>query len=743
MKDVKLNNNIKCCSSEQVEFGNTARDIILYKKIKELAIVVENKQDKFDFVKLINPSGNLGRDIVGKLFTNKLIELEYNDCFYSFSKADESTLVYQALTADLNLLKIVTINIATGDYLVIEQSNEVLDDHIADQVIHVSQADRDRWNNINDGILTIQTNGTNVQTFSANQSNNVTANIIVPTKTSDLTNDSNFVISSDLAVFATKEYVNGSVASAISRVYKPQGTVTVNTLNSLTITKEMNGYVYDILGSGTLTKGSVQVAQGDNVAIIWNEDETDWKWDRLSSIVDLSNYATKTYVDNNSGKINSISLNGTALTINSNKNVDIPVSLTTTAGSEAITVNSNSLNVVTRDTDQTITGIKTNINKIQYKNSANSSYTFSFVADSDYVSSWKRGTANILRYSSNEGLTSYYNFIPAVANTYDLGSSTSKWKDLYLNGKVDFGTKIEGRTNTSYITTDNYDGVGIYVNGIRPINIYDNAIYLAKPLLPNTTTIDIGGTDKKFRDLYLSGNVILSSPNANYKLLADGAWFDIKRDNTTVFQFYDTIIKSPKDNYADLGVSGNRWKNLYLAGNISDGTNSVSVADISNGTFNVINASDIVNNTLTQEQYNLITNGKPTLIKGEFGNYKDLLFVSGVVYDNSFRGIGICTAKAGGFGQNLLLKILINETTKAVSFGSKYTTFNYDGGLGVVGLDTVNGKAIPAYPSSTGTFNLKQIDGTLTWTKEWYGTQAEYDALGTYDNNTIYNIIEE
>lgn len=45
---------------------------------------------------------------------------------------------------------------------------------------------------IKNGTLTIQKNGTNVQTFSANQSNNSTANIIVPTKTSDLTNDSGF-----------------------------------------------------------------------------------------------------------------------------------------------------------------------------------------------------------------------------------------------------------------------------------------------------------------------------------------------------------------------------------------------------------------------------------------------------------------------------------------------------------------------------------------------------------------------
>lgn len=49
---------------------------------------------------------------------------------------------------------------------------------------------------VNNGTLTIQKNGTNVQTFTANQSSNVTADITVPTKTSDLTNDSDFVTSS-------------------------------------------------------------------------------------------------------------------------------------------------------------------------------------------------------------------------------------------------------------------------------------------------------------------------------------------------------------------------------------------------------------------------------------------------------------------------------------------------------------------------------------------------------------------
>lgn len=46
---------------------------------------------------------------------------------------------------------------------------------------------------VNNGTLTIQKNGTTVNTFTANSASNVTANITVPTKTSELTNDSGFI----------------------------------------------------------------------------------------------------------------------------------------------------------------------------------------------------------------------------------------------------------------------------------------------------------------------------------------------------------------------------------------------------------------------------------------------------------------------------------------------------------------------------------------------------------------------
>lgn len=62
---------------------------------------------------------------------------------------------------------------------------------------------------VNNATLTIQKNGTDVQTFTANASSNVTANITVPTKTSDITNDSGFLTS-----VATANIADGAVTPA-------------------------------------------------------------------------------------------------------------------------------------------------------------------------------------------------------------------------------------------------------------------------------------------------------------------------------------------------------------------------------------------------------------------------------------------------------------------------------------------------------------------------------------------------
>lgn len=63
---------------------------------------------------------------------------------------------------------------------------------------------------VNNGTLTIQKNGTNVATFGANQSTNATANITVPVKVSELTNDSGFTTNKGTV---TQVKINGATKS--------------------------------------------------------------------------------------------------------------------------------------------------------------------------------------------------------------------------------------------------------------------------------------------------------------------------------------------------------------------------------------------------------------------------------------------------------------------------------------------------------------------------------------------------
>lgn len=80
----------------------------------------------------------------------------------------------------------------TGMVCVFDSSGWIYYRTPAEILTEAGGATTDQIPTVNNGTLTIQKNGTTVQTFSANQSGNVTANITVPTKVSELTNDSGF-----------------------------------------------------------------------------------------------------------------------------------------------------------------------------------------------------------------------------------------------------------------------------------------------------------------------------------------------------------------------------------------------------------------------------------------------------------------------------------------------------------------------------------------------------------------------
>jgi len=103
---------------------------------------------------------------------------------------------------------------------------------------------------INNATLTIQKNGTTVNTFTANASSNVTANITVPTKISDLTNGAITNCITEIPQDIKVEY-SGNVITlkSGSKVYVPNGsgvfdTVTTTQDLSVTLGSSTNGQCF-------------------------------------------------------------------------------------------------------------------------------------------------------------------------------------------------------------------------------------------------------------------------------------------------------------------------------------------------------------------------------------------------------------------------------------------------------------------------------------------------------------------
>ena len=123
--------------------------------------------------------------------------------------------------------------------------------------------------------------------------------------------------------------------------------------------------------------------------------------------------------------------------------------------------------------------------------------------------------------------------------------------------------------------------------------------------------------------------------------------------------------------------------------------------------FNVINASDISSNTLTQAQYDLITNGRPTLIKGNLFSMDYILIVP--MHEGTTYWTGNCLATSiYGQGENGIFSI--QKSNLAISL-TRLTTYDRNGTL------YLKDKSFPNYPSSPANNQVLtyKTDNTMAW----------------------------
>jgi len=145
-------------------------------------------------------------------------------------------------------------------------------------------------------------------------------------------------------------------------------------------------------------------------------------------------------------------------------------------------------------------------------------------------------------------LTFDSSLIPNADNTYDLGSSSYRWKDGYFAGKLSSGQ--------IYFSPTIEDKISLYDNRLGQTDMYGFGV------AANTLYFKTSGIADKGYEWY-SG--------ANY----DGTSWLMKLTHDGYLKLAGHFI--PKsDNTYDLGSSSLRWKNSYFAGTVDAGGFSVS-----------------------------------------------------------------------------------------------------------------------------------------------------------------------
>ena len=184
-------------------------------------------------------------------------------------------------------------------------STYVETDELATVATSGSYSDLINTPTIGNATLTIQKNGTSVQTFTANSTSNATANITVPTKTSDLTNDGSS---------GTSTYVEASALPTVDTTYSSSSN---NAIANSTVTNSLDR---NVMTDMTLdTTASTTTVQLNNAKVnLSNPSSTTTTSVALpvasTTQAGIMNSATFDAVTNNTSNINALINGAVAIT---------------------------------------------------------------------------------------------------------------------------------------------------------------------------------------------------------------------------------------------------------------------------------------------------------------------------------------------------------------------------------------------------------------------------------------------
>ena len=327
---------------------------------------------------------------------------------------------------------------------------------------------------VNDATLTIQKNGVDVETFTANASSNVTCNITVPTKTSDLTNDSNFVDTSNSAV--ASGITSAKVTDYDTHIADTDIHVTTADKN------KWNNQTYVFRYSSTAltpssTNSNTLLDNTDNLKV-------------GDKVIDSSGVLFSiTAIDTQ----NSTFTIGTAL-VDLAQDSDVVHK----SGDENISGKKyfrDDLTIYNYDSSQSTKNLNISSSKIQVGDTSNSdAFGIRFNAGASYVAQilavndttgtqnlqlgirTKDGSDNFITSMVRSRLSANGNssFEPGANDSISLGSSSFKWKSVYATNYYYGSNNVE--FSTKFVTTDTAQTISgnktfSSINGVEPSSL--------------------------------------------------------------------------------------------------------------------------------------------------------------------------------------------------------------------------------------------------------------------------------
>lgn len=176
---------------------------------------------------------------------------------------------------------------------------------------------------------------------------------------------------------------------------------------------------------------------------------------------------------------------------------------------------------------------------------------------------------------------------PETENIYDEYIWTEDGWEKIGSTDIDLSNYCTLNTDQTISGDKSFSGVVSFIGGINFNGPIKTSFY------PQTSnSYDLGNSDFTWANLYLGGNAYFENgkeiqfkainSSHHFYIKATGNTFNIGAVGIATSLVLDTYLTKfvPAGNSQDLGSNTALWKDLYLSGVLSDGTNSVNVADL-------------------------------------------------------------------------------------------------------------------------------------------------------------------